>query len=454
MNGINKSRLFTASCLALVVTAMTFAIRAGLLGQLGEQFNLSDTELGWMNAMAFLGFPVATMIGGPLYNGLGPKKIMWIAFISHLLGLVLTITAGGFWGLLISTFLIGFANGSVEAACNPMIADLYPDNKTTMLNKFHVWFPGGIVIGSLVVFAMTSMGMGWQSQVGIMLIPTFIYAYLIFGQTFPELVESGKIDFAKIFPPIYLLIVFAFVCIAGSDLILEPLFGGEAAKIIKLILIVVVAALVYKRFGWLYAFLALCMSLTATAELGTQQWVERILGNAGAEPMIVLALVTGLMAVGRYFGGPLIHRFKPIGVLFGSAVIATIALVLMSQATGSMVYLAAVLFAVGVCYFWPTMIGAAAEYAPETGALGLSFIGGVGMFAVSIWQPIIGGWLDSERTKAMADGLSQEAAELVAGQATLDNIAFFPAALIILFGILFFGFGKNLEARRQSAVEH
>jgi hypothetical protein len=100
------------------------------------------------------------------------------------------------------------------------------------------------------------------------------------------------------------------------------------------------------------------------------------------------------------------------------------------------------------------MIGAAAEYTPETGALGLSFLGGVGMFAVSIWQPIIGGWLDSERTKAMADGLSQDAAELVAGQAALDNIAFFPAALIILFGILFFVFGKNLEARRQSAVEH
>jgi len=448
MNQINKGRLFNASCVALIVTAMTFAIRAGLLGDLGTEFNLNDTQLGWMNAMAFLGFPVATMIGGPLYNGLGPKKIMWIAFISHLLGIVLTVTAGGFWGLLISTFLIGFANGSVEAACNPMIADLYEDNKTTMLNKFHVWFPGGIVIGSLVVFIMSSIGMGWQVQVGIMIIPTLVYAYLIFGQEFPEIVDEGKIDLSKLFPPIYLIIVFAFVCIAGSDLILEPLFGADVLLYVKIALIVLVAGLVYKQFGWLYAFLALCMSLTATAELGTQQWVERILGNAGAEPMIVLALVTGLMAVGRYFGGPLIHRFKPIGVLFGSAVIATLALVLMSQATGGMVYVTAVLFAIGVCYFWPTMIGAVAEYTSETGALGMSFMGGVGMFAVSIWQPIIGGWLDAERTKAIADGLNQIDADLIAGQATLDNMAFFPAVLIILFGILFFVFGKKLEERR------
>ncbi|MEL6124384.1 MAG: MFS transporter [Bacteroidota bacterium] len=390
MTEINKARLFNASCVALIVTAMTFAIRAGLLGQLGEEFNLNDTQLGWMNAMAFLGFPVGTMIGGPLYNGLGPRKIMWVAVVCHVLGLVLTITAGGFWGLVISTFFIGLANGSVEAACNPMIADLYEDNKTTMLNKFHVWFPGGIVIGSLVSLVMTRMGIGWQAQVGIMLIPTAIYAWMILGQSFPKTIEDSGIDLKKIFPPIYLLIVFLFICVAASDLILNPIVGESSAGIVKIVLIVAVIGLVFQRFGWLYAFLALCMSLTATSELGTQQWVERILGNAGANPMVILAMVTGLMALGRYFGGPLIHRFKPIGVLLGSAVIATVALLLMSQATGAMVYVAAVLFAVGVCYFWPTMIGATAEYTPETGALGLSFMGGVGMFAVAIWQPIIG----------------------------------------------------------------
>ncbi len=390
MEQISKNRLFLACCVALVVTAMTFAIRAGILTELSQQFTLSDQQLGWVNSMAFLGFPVAMIIGGLLYNEVGPKRMMYAAFFSHLLGLVLTIMAGGFWGLLISTFFIGFANGCVEAACNPMIADMYHDNKTTMLNKFHVWFPGGIVIGSLVAQLMS--GMGWQAQIGIMLLPTLVYAYLIFGQTFPqsEHIESSTKENIK-----------------G---LANPLF----------------------------IFIAICMTLTASTEFGTTQWVERILGNAGAQPMLILALVTGLMAIGRYFAGGLVHRLNPTGVLWGSAVIAALGIYMMSVVTGPMIYVAAVLFAIGICYFWPTMLGFTSEYIPKTGALGLSLVGGAGMFAMSIWNPIIGGWLDSNRAKAFADGLAGDAAELAAGQMTLGSLVLFPAVLIVLFGGLYF----------------
>lgn len=394
---MSRSRLFNASCIALIVTAMTFAIRAGILSQLGVDFNLSDTELGWVNSMAFLGFPVATIIGGLLYNEIGPRRLMWLAFICHLLGLGMTITAGGFWGLLVSTFFIGFANGSVEAACNPMIADMYPENKTTMLNKFHVWFPGGIVIGALASKFMTDASMAWQMQIALMIIPTLIYGYLVFGQKFPkgENIESSTATNIKS--------------------LLNPL----------------------------YLFIIVCMTLTAVTELGTQQWIERILGNAGASPMLILAMITGLMAVGRYFAGPVIHRLNPAGVLWISAIIATLGIFLMSQATGNMVYLSAILFAVGVMYFWPTMIGYTSEYLPKTGALGMSLVGGAGMFATAMWQPVIGGWLDSERAKATAEGFSAEAADLAAGQATLDNLATFPAILIVAFGILYFITKKN-----------
>ncbi|MCH2084893.1 MAG: MFS transporter [Saprospiraceae bacterium] len=401
MQNVNRGRLFNASCIALAVTAMTFAIRAGILSQLGTDFGLSDTQLGWVNSMAFWGFPLATIFGGLLYNVLGARRLMWLAFISHLVGLVMTIYAGGFWGLLISTFLIGFANGTVEAACNPMIADMYYDNQTTMLNRFHVWFPGGIVIGSLVSQFMTGMDMGWQLQIAVMVIPTLIYGALIFGQEFPE---SENIETSTS---------------TNLQNLLTPLF----------------------------LFMALCMTLTATTELGTQQWVERILGKAGASPMLVLALVTGLMAVGRYFAGPIVHRLNPVGVLFISSIIATLGIFLMSMATGGMVYVAAILFAIGVMYFWPTMIGFVGEYLPKTGPLGMSLIGGAGMFATGIWQPVIGGWLDSARETAIASGATADAADLVAGQATLSNIAIFPAILIILFGILFMN-RKKLEERR------
>lgn len=396
---INKNRLFLGSCFALITTAMAFAIRAGILSKLGVDFKLSDTELGYINQMAFLGFPIATMIGGPLYNAIGPKRIGIVAFFAHVLGIVLTISATGFWSLFISTFFIGFANGTVEAAFNPLITQMYSDNKTTMLNRFHVWFPGGIVIGSLISQAMS--GMSWQSQIAVMLVPTAIYGFLFFGQTFPEHKSEES---------------------------------GSSAINIKAML------------SPLYLFMIFCMFLTATTELGTQQWVERLLGQAGAEPLLILAMVTGLMAVGRFFAGPIIHSLNPTGVLLGSAVFATIGIYMMSSAQGNMTYVSAVVFAIGVCYFWPTMIGFVAEYIPKSGAFGMSIMGGAGMFATSVFQPIIGSWLDAERATALASGMSAEAAELAAGQATLSNIVVLPIILIIAFAILYF-------VRRKSGNE-
>ena len=188
----------------------------------------------------------------------------------------------------------------------------------------------------------------------------------------------------------------------------------------------------------LYLFMLACMALTAISEFGPEQWIEPIMKNAGANPMVILALVTGLMAVGRYFAGTFIHRLNPTIVLWGSAVFAAIGIYSMSQASGSMIYVSAIIFALGVCYFWPTMLGFVAENIPKAGAFGLSIMGGMGMFASSIFQPIIGGWLDKERTTMIASGLTGPTADLAAGQATLGYMVAFPLILIVAFGILFF----------------
>ena len=398
---ISKKTLFNASCIALIVTAMTFAIRAGILVELGNDFNLNNTQLGWINSMAFWGFPVATIFGGLLYNYFGPKKLLVFAFVAHLFGLILTIYASGFTLLLLSSFLIGFANGSVEAACNPLIADMYTSNRTTMLNKFHVWFPGGIVIGALATNFMNTLGLGWQLKIAIMIIPTIIYGFMFFKAIFPK---SENID-------------------------------TDTSNNIK------------SLFSLLFIFIAVCMTLTATTELGTQQWLQPLLEKSGANPMLILAMTTGIMAVGRYFAGPIVHKLNPIGVLFMSAIVSTVAIYFMSIADGTALYGAAILFAFGVCYFWPTMIGFVAEYIPKTGALGMSLVGGMGMFATGIWNPIIGSWIDTNTKNALESGLSQDLAEVVAGKATLANMTYFPLILIVFFGILFIN-RKKLEKLR------
>lgn len=442
---LSRRRLFLLSCISLVVTAMTFAIRAGILGQLNTEFGLPDTQLGWINGMAFLGFPLAMVLFGFLYNSLGPKNIMILAFIGHILGLVLTITASGFLTLLISTFFIGFANGSVEAACNPMVAELYKHDKTKWLNRFHVWFPGGIVIGASISYLMTDLGLGWQSQIAIMIIPTLIYGYMIFTTKFPVAVQrSGKGISLSAVGLILVALIFGLMVLIGTP---NTLIAGLAGGILIPLLLVIgltFALIVFRtgrvRDAVLLLVLMGVMSMTATSELGTQQWVDRILGaQLGGVPgqaMIVLGMVTGIMAVGRFFAGPLINALNPLGVLLASAIVTTLGLFMMSSATGGMVYLSAIIFAVGVCYFWPTMIGVTAQYIPTTGALGMSLVGAAGMFALTFWNPVIGGWIDSARAEAVAGGVTEANIEMVAGQAALSKLVLFPAILIAVFIVL------------------
>lgn len=443
--GINRNQLFWLSCLSLIVTAMTFAIRAGILTQLSEEFQLSDTELGWVNSMAFLGFPLAMVVFGFLYNKLGPRLIMILAFAGHVLGLVLTITAGGFLGLLISTFFIGFANGSVEAACNPLVADLYKDDKTKWLNRFHVWFPGGIVIGAVVSYIMTNAGIGWQPQIAVMLIPTAIYGYMVFTTKFPDVPEIEKTVDLDAKGLILMTAIFGLLVLIGTPNDLVAGLPGTFILPLLLVLGLTFLLILFRagrtRDAALLIVLMGIMSVTATSELGTQQWVDRILGaQLGGVPgqaMIVLGMVTGIMAVGRYFAGPLIHALNPLGVLLMSAVLTTAGLFLMSTASGAMVYVSAIVFAVGVCYFWPTMIGVTAQYVPRSGALGMSLVGAAGMFALTIWNPIIGGWIDGARAAAEAEGLTGNAVEVAAGQGALSQLVYFPIALIVVFVALY-----------------
>ncbi|WP_343702122.1 MFS transporter [Chitinophaga sp.] len=407
---VNKTALFNGSCFALITTAFTFAIRAGILTQLGAQFNLTAEQLGFINSMWFLGFPISMIIGGLVYHSFGPRNIMRVAFVAHALGIILTIYAGGYTLLLISTLFIGFGNGCTEAACNPMIADSYSGVKMNkMLNRFHMWFPGGIVIGSLISKFMTDAGLSWQLQMWVIMIPTIIYAVLFYGKKFPEPKVEGATSLAE-----------------NLKAMVSPT----------------------------YIFLFICMALTAISEFGPQQWVGLVMSSSGASPMLILALVTGLMAVGRFFAGPVIQALGQTGVLLISAIFAAIGIYLFSVVTGPMAYVAAVCFAIGVCYFWPTMVGAVAQRVPLSGALGMSIIGGVGMFSSSIFQPIIGRWIDSARAESAQSGLSGAQLELAAGQDTLAKMASFPAILIVLFIIFFFWQKRTPAAQGQVAAAH
>lgn len=376
---INAKRLFNMSSVALILTAMTFAIRARLEPIWGDQFSLTDVQMGLAIGTAFWGFTLAQFVGGPLVDVLGMKRFIRIAFFLHLAGIVVTIVSFNFWTLFIGTLFIGVGNGSIEAGCNPLVATIFPNAKTKMLNRFHVWFPGGIVIGALASYLIFDiLDMSWPFLVGTLAIPLVIYGVLMWGQKFPqtERVKMGVSygDMWKaIFKPLFLIMLFA-------------------------------------------------MLLSAATELTTGQRISSLLEGTGVAPILVLAFINGIMAIGRGFAGPIVHRINTTGMLMFSAVVSMIGLLLMSYLDGAvMTFVAAAVFAIGICFFWPTMLGFVSEKMPETGALGLSIFGGAGMLSTSIFLPISGWFTDNGTT----------------GVEILRYTAVLPAILIIIFAVVF-----------------
>ncbi|HEY0743858.1 MAG TPA: MFS transporter [Chryseosolibacter sp.] len=423
----NASRLFVASCLALLVTSLTFAIRAKIEAVFQNDYGLTAQDVGWAFGPAFWGFTIAMYIGGLVIDAVKTRRIIWLAFFTHLIGIILLLTAKDKTMLFISNVFIGLGNGSVEAACNPLVATIHAENKTKWLNRFHVWFPGGIVIGGILAWILIdNLGLSWQLLTSLLFIPLALYGYMFFGQNIPETerVSSGvsyKDMLKNVGAPITILVVVTFMILAASIPALAIEFNTTTYIVMAVIVLaVVVESSFVNKASLLFPFMLFCMFLTASTELGTNQWINALLTNSGINPMIILVVVTGIMAVGRYFAGPLVHRLNPAGVLLGSAILSFAGLYLLSIADGAaFTMFAAIVFAIGICYFWPTMLGFVAEYIPGSGALGLSILGGAGMVATSMVLPLMGESIDTEGP-----------------QVTLRYVSILPGILIVAFAAL------------------
>jgi len=293
----------------------------------------------------------------------------------------------------------------VEAVCNPLVSTLYKEDKTTKLNRLHVWFPGGIVIGGLIAFFFKEWNLSKEYQLATILIPAALYGFLFFKENFPatERVDSG-VTFKQMFQ----------ACT-------QPLF----------------------------IIMLFCMLLTASTEFGTNQWISNFLSSIGVKDILLLVYINLLMAIGRTFAGGFVHRLSPIGMLIFSAVFSAIGLFLFNYVDGYWAFLPATIFAFGICFFWPTMLGFVSENLPKTGALGISLMGGAGMLSFAFVLPFMGKLYDSKTLEHMPAEYTLEAlhtikadhpdlgilkaAQLTAGIETLQLVAILPVVLTVVF---------------------
>ncbi|MDQ2798862.1 MAG: MFS transporter [Armatimonadota bacterium] len=343
-----RGRLFLASCIALVATGMTFSIRGDIMDAWGKQFTLNDYQVGLISGAAFYGFMLSILFGGALVDALGMRAILALAFAAHVSGLVVTISASGFGMLYAGTLLVGIGNGLVEAACNPLVTTLYPDRKTQRLNAFHAWFPGGLILGGLTSYAMTQGHLGWHVKLAAILVVVAIYGLLFLTLKLPQ---TERVQ----------------ASVSTADM--------------------------YREIGRpVFLLLFFCMFLTAATELVPNQWIPASLGKiAGASGILVLVFINALMFVGRSLAGPIVHRVSPVGLIACSSVLSAIGLFSLGRATTpGGAYLAATVFALGICYYWPTMLGLTSERFPRGGSLLLGIMGAAGNLSVALFLPYMG----------------------------------------------------------------
>ena len=365
----NSRRLFVGSCFALISTSVVFGVLSAMIGDFKTIFALSNTEVGWVRGAANWGFAISIIIFGPLCDVLGMRRLLRFSFVCHIAGPLLMILAKNnenpFWMLFSGALIIALANGTVEAVCNPLIATIFPNRKTQKLNQFHMWFPGGIVIGGLFAFGIDHLPTNiwnnffmasWQVKLSLVFVPTIIYGIVFSRQNFPatERLQSG-VSFGEMFK--------------------ETLFRP------------------------LCIVLFISISLTASLELGPNNWMGEVMKKAmsfAGDNAGILVLVYGctLMAVLRYFAGPVIHKLSPMGVLLASAIFGGLGLTALTYAQLPLtIFVSATIFYVGVCYCWPTILGIAAERVPKGGALALSLLTGWGMLVVGLITVPIMGWI-------------------------------------------------------------
>lgn len=349
--------LFVASFLTLIAAGIGFAVRGGILSDWSSQFGFTKSELGSITGGGLVGFGITIIFFSIFADLVGYKALLTGAFLLHVLSAVVTLAAtpvftavgkqAAFQCLWWGSFLFALANGLCETVINPLVATLYPKQKTHYLNILHAGWPGGLILGGIIGYFFVGddahlVKLRWEINLGMFLIPTLIYGFMTIKERFP--ISEAKA--------------------AGIG------FGTMLVELASPILLL----------------LFLLHAMVGYVELGTDSWITNIMKNViQGKEMLLFIYTSGLMFVLRFFAGPIVEKINPIGLLFLSGILGCIGLYTLGSATtGLMIFIAGTIYGVGKTFLWPTMLGVVGERYPKGGALTMGMIGGIGMLSAGL----------------------------------------------------------------------
>lgn len=349
--------IFFASFMTLIAAGMGFAIRGAILDDWGTQFGFNKTELGLIVGGGLFGFGVTIIFFSFFVDQIGYKPLLILAFLLHTLSGVVALAAtpifnsagkgATYWCLWAAMFMFSLANGICESVINPLVATLYPRQKTHYLNILHAGWPGGLILGGLLAYLFCGVDakvthLRWEIPLALFLAPTILYGLIVLVESFPQSEARA----------------------AGLT------FGQMLVEFLSPLLL----------------FLFLLHAMVGYVELGTDSWITNIMNNSiPGKATLLFVYTSGIMFVLRFFAGPIVEKINPLGLLLGSAVLACIGLYsLGTVTTGAAIVVAATVYGLGKTFFWPTMLGVVGEQFPRGGALTMGTIGGIGMLSAGL----------------------------------------------------------------------
>lgn len=369
-NAADRERLFRGICFALVPTGFSFVLVSNILAQLKTEFILTNAAVGVIGGSALWGMAVSLLLVGPFLEKIGLKNATICAFLCHLIGVTLFLLGYPFagqefaiWVLISGAIGFGAGNGFIEMAGNPLVAALYPDRKVLKLNHFHAFFPGAMIVGGLLGFFMAESGTfigHWTWQIGIIYIPILLYGILVLPRKFPK-TETAEV-------------------------------GIRAGELLRYVL---THPLVWG--------LILIKMITLSLEMGPSRWIPEVLQAAGVHGMLVFVWITFVMMILRVFAEPFVEKLAPTGMLIGASVLTAIGLYMFAFIETGMIplLLAGTVFAAGVAFYFPTMVGLMSERFPQAGSLGIVLLIGMGFLGSGASNAIMGDIADSYMPEAL-----------------------------------------------------
>ncbi len=408
----NRSRLLWAGFMAILAAGVGFAIRGGIFDNWGAEFGFTGAELGAIGGAGFSGFCFGIIIGGVICDKIGYGKLVIVAFALHILSAFVTFAAvpgegeAGkamaynflFWGM----FIFAYANGTLEAVANPLVATLYPENRTHYLNILHASWPAGLVLGGVAGWILDDrLKWDWKMQLALYLIPTVIYGLMFLGQHMPKSEASAKgLGLGEMFKDVgifgALIVSFLVAWFLQRD-VLTPIFGGDSpvptilGSAVGVGMVVAVAVLTRFSLGHPLLFvLFIAHALVGAVELGTDGWIQNITGNilTSTEGKWLFVITSAIMFSLRFCADFIEKQvgLSPVGILLTCAILACVGLNLASMVNsfGMAILAVAVVYGVGKTFFWPTMLAVASDRFPRTGAIAISMMGGIGMLSAGL----------------------------------------------------------------------